>query len=151
MPGLAGIPSFEELKSPGLVRRAAARGDANNVFRNIIWLLHTNKNSWDSFIADVKDIFPEIEILASFNQERDEHLNIFIKYADKTLPIDAAGTGFLQILQILSYINIYKPKILLLDEPDAHLHPNNQRKLAKKLYDLSVERNFQIIIYQYTF
>ena len=146
VPGLAGIPSFEELKSPGLVRRAAARGDANNVFRNIIWLLHTNIDSWNSFIKDVKDIFPEIEIIASFNQERDEHLNVLIKYDNKTLPIDAAGTGFLQILQILSYINIYKPKILLLDEPDAHLHPNNQRKLAKKLYDLSIEREFQIII-----
>lgn len=146
VPGLAGIPSFEELKSPGLVRRAAARGDANNVFRNIIWLLHTHEKSWKSFISDIKDIFPEIEIIASFNHERDEHINVFIKYSDKTLPIDAAGTGFLQILQILSYINIYKPKILLLDEPDAHLHPNNQRKLAKKLYDLSVERNFQIII-----
>jgi predicted ATP-dependent endonuclease of OLD family len=146
VPGLAGIPSFEELKSPGLVRRAAARGDANNVFRNIIWLLHTDRNSWNSFITDVKDIFPEIEIIASFNQERDEHLNVLIKYSDKTLPIDAAGTGFLQIIQILSYINIYKPKILLLDEPDAHLHPNNQRKLAKKLHDLSIEREFQIII-----
>lgn len=146
VPGLAGIPSFEELKSPGLVRRAAARGDANNVFRNIIWLLHENPESWTSFITDVKDIFPEIEIIASFNQERDEHLNIQIKYSDKILPIDAAGTGFLQVLQILSYINIYKPKILLLDEPDAHLHPNNQRKLAKKLYDLSLSRSFQIIM-----
>lgn len=146
VPGLAGIPSFEELKSPGLVRRAAARGDANNVFRNIIWLLHENPESWESFITDVKDIFPEIEIIATFNQERDEHLNIQIQDSDKILPIDAAGTGFLQVLQILSYINIYKPKILLLDEPDAHLHPNNQRKLAKKLYDLSVSKGFQIIM-----
>lgn len=146
VPGLAGIPSFEELKSPGLVRRAAARGDANNVFRNIVWLLHQNEESWQSFVTDVKDIFPEVEIIASFNQERDEHLNIQIKSDDKILPIDAAGTGFLQILQILSYINIYKPKILLLDEPDAHLHPNNQRKLVKKLYDLSNSRGFQIIM-----
>ena len=146
VPGLAGIPSFEALKSPGLVRRAAARGDANNVFRNIIWLLHENVESWQLFVRDVKDIFPDIEIVASFNQERDEHLNIQIQYFDKTLPIDAAGTGFLQVVQILSYINIYKPKILLLDEPDAHLHPNNQRKLAKKLYELSVSRSFQIIM-----
>ncbi|AFK05487.1 SMC domain protein (plasmid) [Emticicia oligotrophica DSM 17448] len=146
VPGLAGIPSFEELKSPGIVRRAAARGDANNVFRNIIWLLNTNKKNWDLFIADIKDIFPEVEIIISFNAERDEHLNIYIKYDDKILPIDAAGTGFLQIIQILSYINIYKPKILLLDEPDAHLHPNNQRKLAKKLFELSIDREFQIII-----
>ncbi len=146
VPGLAGIPSFEELKSPGIVRRAAARGDANNVFRNIIWLLNTNDDSWNSFVKDVYDIFPDIEIIATFNHERDEHLNVQIKYSDKILPIDASGTGLLQILQILSYINIYKPKLLLLDEPDAHLHPNNQRKLARKLYELSVEKNFQIII-----
>lgn len=146
VPGLAGIPSFEELKSPGIVRRAAARGDANNVFRNIIWLLHENRANWETFTGDVKDIFPEIEIEAIFNPERDEHLDIQIKYTDKILPIDAAGTGFLQVIQILSYINIYKPKILLLDEPDAHLHPNNQRKLAKKLYDLSISRGFQIIM-----
>lgn len=146
VPGLAGIPSVEELKSPGLVRRAAARGDANNVFRNIIWLLHSNSSDWQLFLTDVKDIFPEIDLLVSFNHERDEHLNIRIKYSNRILPIDAAGTGFLQIIQILSYINIYKPKLLLLDEPDAHLHPNNQRKLARKLYDLSIERGFQIII-----
>ncbi len=135
VPGLAGIPAYEELKSPGIVRRAAARGDANNVFRNIIWLLHTNTENWTSFMSDVQDIFPGIEINADFNHERDEHLNVTLKHSGITLPIDAAGTGLLQVLQILSYINIYKPKILLLDEPDAHLHPNNQRKLAKKLYN----------------
>lgn len=146
VPGLAGIPYVEELKSPGIVRRAAARGDANNVFRNIIWLLRENEDNWNLFVKDVKDIFPNVEISASFNSERDEHLHVFISFDGKKLPIDAAGTGFLQILQILSYINIYKPKLLLLDEPDAHLHPNNQRKLAQKLYEMSVERDFQIII-----
>lgn len=146
VPGLAGIPTSEELKSPGIVRRAAARGDANNVFRNIIWQLHSDPLKWKSFITDVKDIFPEIDIIIKFNNERDEHLKVLIKYSNITLPIDAAGTGFLQILQILSYINIYKPKLLLLDEPDAHLHPNNQRRLAKKLFDLSVSNDFQIII-----
>lgn len=38
-PGLAGMPAYEEFKSPGLVRRAAARGDANSVFRNVLWTL----------------------------------------------------------------------------------------------------------------
>ncbi|WEK17937.1 MAG: AAA family ATPase [Candidatus Pedobacter colombiensis] len=146
VPGLAGIPGYEELKSPGLVRRAAARGDANNVFRNIIWLLHTKEQDWQAFMKDVKDIFPDVDILVYFDKERDEHLNVRINYDGKNLPIDAAGTGFLQIIQILAYIYIYKPKILLLDEPDAHLHPNNQRKLAKKLFELSVEKEFQVII-----
>ncbi len=37
--GLAGIPRQEELRSEGLVRKAAARGDANSVLRNVLWLL----------------------------------------------------------------------------------------------------------------
>jgi len=146
VPGLAGIPAFEELKSPAIVRRAAARGDANNVFRNIIWLLKAEQESWNTFIDDVRDIFPNVQIKAEFNKERDLHLTVDVVYQNHQLPIDAAGTGFLQIIQILSYINIYKPKLLLLDEPDAHLHPNNQRKLAKKLNQMASERNFQIII-----
>lgn len=43
VPGLAGIPAFEEFKSEGIVRRSAAKGDANSVFRNILWLLKQNQ------------------------------------------------------------------------------------------------------------
>lgn len=146
VPGLAGVPAFEELKSPAIVRRAAARGDANNVFRNIIWLLKSDGESWNTFIDDVQDIFPGVQLRADFNIERDQYLTVEVINQSHELPVDAAGTGFLQIIQILSYINIYKPKLLLLDEPDAHLHPNNQRKLAKKLNKMASERNFQIII-----
>jgi len=62
------------------------------------------------------------------------------------LPIDAAGTGVLQTIQILSYVNVYKPRMLLLDEPDSHLHPNNQRALIKMLLNLAETRELQIIL-----
>lgn len=146
VPGLAGIPTYEEWKSPGIIRRAAARGDANNVFRNILWLLHSQTENWTTFCEDVRYIFPSVQIEVDFNEERDEFLNIRIRKGDVVLPIDAAGTGFLQVIQILSYINVYKPKLLLLDEPDAHLHPDNQRKLARKLEMIAEERDFQILI-----
>ena len=48
-------------------------------------------------------------------------------------------------MQIFSYINLFNPKILLLDEPDSHLHPNNQKALAKELLDAS-EKGLNIII-----
>ena len=40
VPGLAGIPYNEEFKSESIVRKAAAKGDANSVLRNILWLLN---------------------------------------------------------------------------------------------------------------
>ncbi|MCW2120083.1 AAA family ATPase [Flavobacterium sp. 7A] len=147
VPGLSGIPPFEELKSEGLVRRMAAKGDANNVFRNVLWLLFQDSTKWDAFLSDFKDIFKDLEIKISFNQLKDEYLNVYIKSdKNKTYPIDSFGTGVLQIIQVLSYIHLYNPKILILDEPDSHLHPSNQRVLAEKLNEITLRLNFQIII-----
>lgn len=146
VPGLAGIPTSEEFRSPGILSRAAARGDANNFFRNIIYQLKTNDEKWTTFINDFKYIFPNTDINVNFNFEKDEFIDINIVHSNKSLPIDSAGTGILQTIQILSYINLYSPKILILDEPDSHLHPNNQRLLAEKLHSLAIENDFQIIL-----
>lgn len=146
VPGLAGIPAYEELKSEGIIRRAAAKGDANNVFRNILWLLKQNPPKWQAFHIDFNDIFPDLQIEITFDQLKDEYLNATIKRDGKTYPIDAFGTGVLQIIQILSYIHLYNPKLLILDEPDSHLHANNQRIIAEKLNEITVRLNFQIII-----
>jgi len=146
VPGLAGIPVFEEHRSAVLVRKAAARGDANNVFRNILLLLRQNDSQWGSFVTDLQRVFPDRRIDVEFNPDRDEHINATILVNQTPLPIDAAGTGILQAIQILAYVNLYKPRLLILDEPDAHLHPNNQRRLAKVLVDLADQRDFQILL-----
>ena len=62
------------------------------------------------------------------------------------LPIDLAGTGVLQAIQIAAYVNYFKPALLLLDEPDSHLHPNNQRALATLLVSLSDRTETTILI-----
>ena len=50
-----------------------------------------------------------------------------------TFPLDTVGTGLLQVIQIFAYIEYFDPKIILLDEPDAHIHPTKQRLLAEEL------------------
>lgn len=146
VPGLAGIQGNEEFRPPSYVRRAAARGDANNVFRNILLLLKRDTEAWPQFLSDFQTIFPNLSVVVEYDYENDDSINTFIKIGYKKLPIDAAGTGVLQAIQILSYVNLYGPKVLLLDEPDAHLHPNNQRVLARLLVHLVETRSLQIII-----
>lgn len=146
VPGLAGIPTFEEQKAAATVRRAAARGDANSVFRNVLWLLKQNKVQWLQFQTDFQRVFPKWNVNVSFNTDQDEHITATVSTESGELPIDAAGTGVLQAIQILAYINLSKPKLLILDEPDAHLHPNNQRRLADLLVNLSELRDFQILL-----
>lgn len=52
----------------------------------------------------------------------------------------------LQTLQIFSYATLFKPKLLLLDEPDSHLHPDNQGLLADSLIALVENLETKIII-----
>lgn len=62
------------------------------------------------------------------------------------MPLEIAGTGVLQATQILSYIHRFTPSIIVLDEPDSHLHPNNQRLLCSLLRRVAEERGTQVLL-----
>ena len=148
VPGLAGIPFEEEIRTVGVVRRIAAKGDSNTVFRNVINLLFQDMNKWELFLTDLKVIFPTIEFTISANPNVDGSIDVRFQLnpTDTMLPIDLAGTGVLQAIQIAAYVNYFKPSLLLLDEPDSHLHPNNQRALAALLVSLSDRTETTILI-----
>lgn len=146
VPGLAGIPAYEEYRPPSVVRKAAAKGDSNSVFRNILLLLSRDRDSWNAFKIKFRSVFPDYEISVGFDPNVDEHINARVESNDVSLPIDSCGTGILQAIQILAYYYLYKPKLLILDEPDSHLHPNNQRILALLLKDLHHETGCQLVI-----
>ncbi len=56
------------------------------------------------------------------------------------------GTGLLQAIQLIAYVTMFEPKLLLLDEPDAHLHPSNQRLLAKTLELIVEETDTKVLL-----
>lgn len=146
-PGLAGIPKDERYMSPGVVRRIVARGDANLVLRNVIRMLSLDKPSWNSFLEDMRSLFSGIKIEIEFDEQRDETIAVFFQTpGGPRLPIDAAGTSILQASQILAYISLFQPTVLILDEPDSHLHANNQRVLCNLVIDLSTKRGFRALI-----
>lgn len=148
VPGLAGISFEEEIRTVGVIRRIAAKGDSNMVFRNIINLLSHDREKWERFLIDLRTIFPTIEFSISERPNVDGMINVEFRMGEETsaLPIDLAGTGILQAIQIAAYVNYFQPTLLLLDEPDSHLHPNNQRLLAALLVSLAERAATTIII-----
>jgi energy-coupling factor transporter ATP-binding protein EcfA2 len=146
-PGLAGVPKEERYMSAGVVRRVVARGDANLALRNVLRMLRSNEDSWNLFIQDMQSIFEGINIEIEFDENTDENIQAhFSLPGGPQLPVDAAGTSILQASQILAYISLFKPQILILDEPDSHLHPDNQRTLCDLVYRLASSRGFQALI-----
>lgn len=89
VPGLAGIPAFEEYRPPSVVRKAAAKGDSNSVFRNILLLLSEDHEGWQSFVLKFRSVFPDYDISVSFDKNLDEHINAKIVHNESVLPIDA--------------------------------------------------------------
>jgi energy-coupling factor transporter ATP-binding protein EcfA2 len=146
-PGLAGVPKEERYMSPGLVRRIVARGDANLTLRNVLRMLKRNDVAWQDFIGDMQSIFEGIEITIEFDEETDENINVYFQLPNgPRLPVDAAGTSVLQASQILAYISLFAPQVLILDEPDSHLHPDNQRVLCDLIFEVASRRGFQALI-----
>lgn len=144
-PGLAGVSRNESYVSDGVLLRVLARGDANIVLRNILYRLK-QKEEWSKFESDVAEIFPGIVINVSFNPAVDQFILVTIRDGVKEVPLDLAGTGLLQAIQILAYLHLFSPRIIILDEPDSHLHPNNQRLLCSLLKTISEERDVQVVI-----
>lgn len=146
--GLAGLPICEAPLARGAVRRIALRGDANSVFRNVMWLLKTSAavEAWDAFLSDLQSIFPRSSFQVDFNEELDEEIEVLVNMPEgRKIPIDSVGTGFLQVTQILAHTHFYQPVTVLLDEPDSHMHPDNQRKLSILLRTLA-ERGKQVLL-----
>jgi hypothetical protein len=144
-PGLAGIAKREPYIADGVLLRALARGDANLVLRNILLRLW-NTPEWTTFMEDLNDIFPDLELRIEFNINTDENISVMARPSGVWVPLEIAGTGVLQATQILSYIHKYKPSLVVLDEPDSHLHPNNQRLLCALLRRVAEERGTQVLL-----
>ena len=157
IPGLAGIPLLEERRSKMIVERLAAAGDANTVLRNVLCLLKdmeiNGNNGLDLVQAFVSQVMGEFTLNVEFDEERDSRIRTNfqtapMKKADhkRFKPLELAGIGFLQVIQIFSYLVYFRPVLLLVDEPDSHLHPTAQEKLIVVLSEAAQLFGTQVIL-----
>ncbi|QKC94041.1 ATP-dependent nuclease [Mesorhizobium sp. NZP2298] len=132
IPGIAGIPLQEQRLSKRQVYRKAASGDSNVVLRNILLILQ-EKGELGNAIDAVREVYadPTISITAQFNNDVDYNIRstVLTSGMGQAKPLEYSGTGILQVVQIFSYLYLFRPKVILIDEPEAHLHPTLQTRL----------------------
>jgi ABC-type branched-subunit amino acid transport system ATPase component len=148
VPGLAGVSQFEQFRTESVVRRSVASGDANLYLRNVL-LLIKQKNKLTVLTERMRALFPGFSIQLKFEPHIDVEIDARISTTGLTgryCPVELVGTGILQALQIFSYVTLFEPRLLLLDEPDSHLHPDNQGLLASALRFIASETSTQIIV-----
>jgi predicted ATPase len=134
VPGLAGVSLREEYRSELVVNNGIARGDANLFLRNLLLRIEKSEQRKATFAERLQRVFPGCSVHTDFSEADDLVIVSRVRMPNRgELPLDMVGTGMLQAIQLIAYITMYEPRLLLLDEPDAHLHPTNQKLLANTL------------------
>ncbi|AZR24630.1 ATP-dependent nuclease [Xanthomonas vasicola] len=144
IPGISGIPNVEQKNSKRVVLKACSFGDSNVYLRNALNLLSA------ADIAKIEEwlepLLGPIKIKIVFDESKDFDIHAHAELNGRSTPLELLGTGFLQLIQIFCYILLFKPKILLIDEPDIHLHPTIQEKLAGSLLEIARAQEIKIVM-----
>lgn len=153
-PGLSGIPLREEWRTKGAMDAAVMHGDANLYLRTVLDHLFTRDldetaredwrqgrdiailpvdSGWKMFSTLLDRCYPGCRVIVDHNPQHDRHVKVEVEFGGACVTVDMASTGMLQVIQIIAYTCFYAPPLLLLDEPDAHLHADSQGRLYEAL------------------
>ena len=156
IPAMAGLAREElELKKPETVAALLAQGRAGDVLRNLVVLAHADEQAWRELNDTLYRMFGS-SLLApkGDDQIRCEYRNCLPAEVEKSrLPafdIASAGSGFLQVLLVLSLMLTQSRRkgshVLLMDEPDAHLHLILQKTIYAELRRIAADRDAQLVV-----
>jgi AAA15 family ATPase/GTPase len=111
------------------------------VLRNRIYQLKKNSTLFNDFVNNLKYVLSnsQEDIIFTINgdEARDTQLKIDVQIGNRDVPkaISLLGSGSLQIIEIL--LSLYEGKkdinLILLDEPDSHIHRDIQKRLLEIL------------------
>ena len=138
-------------------RRKELKGDRTKIKNTDLARLRRD-DPWEILRSTLIDVFQTELSVTPFNEAYHSYIRVqtikgssqtgkFVPYVGAN-PRDmmAEGTGFLQWLSVYSLALDGAVDILLLDEPDAHLHPSLQSQLIERLEDLVNSENKQALL-----
>ena len=148
IPGFFGVVNRELLAHDARLEELLNSGHHNEVLRNIILRLNVDQNRSDKLLALMKNEFQIKRMDLPFSEKTTEFLKAEYTEPGVRIPLDfvSAGSGFLQVLQIMAHALQNPSPILLLDEPDAHMHHSLQKTFLKVLREFATEENLQVIM-----
>lgn len=148
VPSSVGVVRDEEYRTPARRAGLISAGRNNEVLRNVLLDLRRTKPERFArlqdvlslrFAADVRDV--------AFEELTDQFVSARYR-SDRGITHDlySAGAGFIQVLQLLTFVFSRDISVVLLDEPDAHLHSSMQRVVVEVLEELAKSDNLQVLL-----
>jgi predicted ATPase len=154
-PPFSGIGAEERRLDHGAQDLEIGQGKPGNILRNLLLEVSEDEESWRQLKRDIDQLF-SVELLKPvYHADAQAYIRCEYRAAsgakDKAgnparLDIATGGSGFHQVLLLLSLFYARPSTVLLLDEPDAHLHVLLQDQIYEHLRRVAQQRGCQLII-----
>lgn len=148
VPPFSGLDPMEKWLDVAPIRQQVGKGQPGSVLRNLLFKVKQEKRSgdWDELAAVVKRWFSVDICEPDYDKQKDVYITVEYRQNGKEFDIISGGSGFHQTLTLLAFLYGYNPTVILLDEPDAHLHVNLQREILDYFKLKSQQKNIQFLI-----
>ena len=154
VPPFSGIGAEETIHTRPYQELLVGQGKPGDILRNLLVEVHQqDKEKWKELCKQIEEIFgyrllpPQYEgkpfILCEYLPGIPHGLG---KGGFPQLDMASAGSGFHQVLMMLAFFYARPSTLLLLDEPDAHLHVILQKQIYDRLRQIAAKRRCQLII-----
>lgn len=140
---IANIITKEPYMYKGQIVSKIDKGKGFEVLRNKII---SNKETKSRIEEYVSNILGENFVFVEREKDNKEYIKLMVQKENELIDILSQGSGFLQITEIFSSLEYLDAKlyILLIDEPDSHIHSSLQKKLIDEIKAISNSQLFVI-------
>ncbi|MEQ8460624.1 MAG: AAA family ATPase [Sandaracinaceae bacterium] len=147
IPGLVGVLVEEPFATLARRNSLATQGRYSEIFRSsLVQLRERDSDAVAKINESLGDLFGITVTQIIFDMDTDEHVTVRYKQDGVEYDVVSSGSGLQQIIQVLTYLYLAKPKFLLIDEPDAHLHSKLQARLGAVLRQVAKDLDAQLFV-----
>ena len=145
VPPLSGIDIIEPPFDPVVIPARLARAQAGSVLRNLLLAVSQDTPKWQT-LQEVIHSFFGYELLAPSGGTAEIFASYRHSEQDTSYNLSNAASGFLQVLLVYAALLHKEASVVLIDEPDAHLHILLQDKMYRNLREHARQNRSQLII-----
>jgi hypothetical protein len=144
VPPMTGLSVDEPVYQRPKVDHLLGQAKPGEVLRNLLVEASASEAAWSALEASIRRLFG-FRLLPP--DASGPHILVEYRMPNGArLDIASAGSGFQQVLMLLTFLHTRPASVLLLDEPDAHLHVILQDAIYGELRSVAAAQRSQLVI-----
>ena len=145
VPPMTGLETNERLFQPVAVEQLLGLSRPGEVLRNLLVGASHHEFAWAALQDSIRKLFG-YELLPPDASGPFIRSDYRMTGDGPSFDISSAGSGFQQVLMLLTFLNTREGAVLLLDEPDAHLHMILQDAIYHELRTVAARQHSQLVV-----